>query len=118
MSKEDVEICVLLFQFSLMNVIIWRHLNLACLNKSLILFYLFIYQIFPLLFKQGRFEILTLSGSCTYTSGAGGAQRKVAMLSVSLAKPDGRVFGGGVENSLIAATPIQVRNFFNTYEMN
>ncbi|XP_073225814.1 AT-hook motif nuclear-localized protein 1-like isoform X2 [Cicer arietinum] len=57
---------------------------------------------------EGRFEILTLSGSCTYTSGAGGAQRKVAMLSVSLAKPDGRVFGGGVENSLIAATPIQL----------
>ena len=30
------------------------------------------------------------------------------MLSISLAKPDGRVFGGGVAGSLIAAGPIQV----------
>lgn len=60
---------------------------------------------------QGRFEILSLSGSCTYTSGNGGAHRKDGMLSVSLAKPDGRVFGGGIESSLIAAGPIQVRNF-------
>jgi len=30
------------------------------------------------------------------------------MLSISLAKPNGRVFGGGVAGSLIAAGPIQV----------
>ncbi|KAJ1381577.1 PPC domain, partial [Sesbania bispinosa] len=54
----------------------------------------------------GIFEILSLSGSCTYT-GAGGALRKSGMLSVSLAKPDGRVFGGNIESSLIAAGPIQ-----------
>ena len=64
---------------------------------------------------QGHFQILSLSGSCTFTSGAaGGAERKIGMLTVSLAKPDGVVFGGGVESSLIAATPIQVRFFVNT----
>nr|XP_029150753.1 AT-hook motif nuclear-localized protein 11 isoform X2 [Arachis hypogaea] len=57
---------------------------------------------------EGRFEILSLSGSCTYTNGNGNAYRKDGMLSVSLAKPDGRVFGGGIENSLIAAAPIQL----------
>ncbi|KAK7853708.1 at-hook motif nuclear-localized protein 1 [Quercus suber] len=30
------------------------------------------------------------------------------MLSVSLAKPDGRVFGGGIAGALIAAGPIQL----------
>ncbi|KAL5056198.1 hypothetical protein RYX36_036880 [Vicia faba] len=58
---------------------------------------------------EGHFQILSLSGSCTFTSGAaGGAERKSGMLSVSLAKPDGGVFGGGVESSLIAASPIQL----------
>ncbi|KEH29901.1 AT-hook DNA-binding family protein, putative [Medicago truncatula] len=54
---------------------------------------------------EGHFEILSLSGSCTFTTGA---QRKIGMLSVSLAKPNGEVFGGGVENTLIAATPTQL----------
>lgn len=64
---------------------------------------------------QGHFQILSLSGSCTFTSGgAGGAERKFGM-SVSLAKSDGTVFGGGVESSLIAATPIQVRIFLNIH---
>ena len=36
------------------------------------------------------------------------------MLSVSLAQPDGKVFGGRVENLLIAATPIKVRFFIST----
>ncbi|XP_061352362.1 AT-hook motif nuclear-localized protein 9-like isoform X1 [Gastrolobium bilobum] len=57
---------------------------------------------------EGLFEILTLSGSCTYTSGTGGTHLKNGMLSVSLAKPDGRVFGGGIDSSLIAAGPIQL----------
>ncbi|KAJ4843602.1 hypothetical protein Tsubulata_029029, partial [Turnera subulata] len=56
--------------------------------------------------SSGRFEILSLSGSFTF-SDMGGAHYKNGMLSVSLAKPDGRVFGGGVAGSLIAAGPIQ-----------
>ncbi|WJX50117.1 hypothetical protein P8452_36464 [Trifolium repens] len=57
---------------------------------------------------EGHFEILSLRGSCTFTSGAvaGGSQRKISMLSVSLAKSDGTIFGGSIENSMIAATPI------------
>uniref|UniRef100_A0A2C9V1R2 AT-hook motif nuclear-localized protein n=2 Tax=Manihot esculenta TaxID=3983 RepID=A0A2C9V1R2_MANES len=56
---------------------------------------------------EGRFEILSLCGSFTFdeTSGANG---KTGMLSVSLAKPDGRVFGGGIVGSLIASGPIQL----------
>ncbi|CAK8576306.1 unnamed protein product [Lathyrus sativus] len=58
---------------------------------------------------EGHFQILSLSGSCTFTSGAGGgAERKLGTLSISLAKPDGVVFGGGVGSSMIAATPIQL----------
>lgn len=62
---------------------------------------------------QGRFEILSLCGSFTFdeTSGANG---KTGMLSVSLAKPDGRVFGGGIVGSLIASGPIQVGSSFPT----
>nr|POE85684.1 at-hook motif nuclear-localized protein 9 [Quercus suber] len=56
---------------------------------------------------EGRFEILSLSGSYTFVE-KGGANRKLAMLSVSLAKPDGRVFGGGIAGALIAAGPIQL----------
>ncbi|KAK2433808.1 hypothetical protein P8452_31082 [Trifolium repens] len=57
---------------------------------------------------EGHFEILSLRGSCTFTSAAvaGGAHRKISMLSVSLAKSDGTIFGGSIENSMIAATPI------------
>ncbi|CAK7329281.1 unnamed protein product [Dovyalis caffra] len=56
---------------------------------------------------DGRFEILSLSGSFTFGD-TGGSNRKNGMLSVSLAKPDGRVFGGGVAGCLIAAGPIQL----------
>ncbi|GMY15893.1 AT-hook motif nuclear-localized protein 9-like [Fagus crenata] len=56
---------------------------------------------------EGRFEILSLSGSYTFVE-TGGIHDKNGMLSVSLAKPDGRVFGGGVAGALIAAGPIQL----------
>lgn len=56
---------------------------------------------------QGRFEILSLSGSFT-VSDNGGMRSRTGGLSVSLAGPDGRVIGGGVAGSLIAASPIQV----------
>lgn len=56
---------------------------------------------------QGRFEILSLSGSFTITE-VGGVLNRSGGLSVSLAGPDGRVIGGGLAGLLIAATPIQV----------
>jgi len=40
------------------------------------------------------------------------------MLSVSLAQPDGKVFGGRVENLLIAATPIKVRFFIFYFKIH
>ncbi|KAF3455116.1 hypothetical protein FNV43_RR05564 [Rhamnella rubrinervis] len=55
---------------------------------------------------QGRFEILSLEGSFIF--GEAGGSHRSSMLSISLAKPDGRVFGGGVASSLIAAGPIQL----------
>ncbi|KAI9076217.1 hypothetical protein K1719_041790 [Acacia pycnantha] len=52
---------------------------------------------------EGLFEILSLNGSYTVA-----ARCRSDMFSVSLAKPDGRVFGGWVEGPLIAAAPIQL----------
>lgn len=56
---------------------------------------------------EGRFEILSLSGSFTVTE-TGGARSRTGGLSVSLAGPDGRVIGGGVAGLLMAASPIQI----------
>lgn len=56
---------------------------------------------------QGRFEILTLSGSYLLSE-SGGQRSRTGGLSVSLAGSDGRILGGGVAGLLIAASPIQV----------
>jgi len=56
---------------------------------------------------EGRFEILSLSGSFMLTEN-GGARSRTGGLSVSLASPDGRVVGGGVAGMLMAASPVQV----------
>ncbi|KAK1400267.1 AT-hook motif nuclear-localized protein [Heracleum sosnowskyi] len=55
---------------------------------------------------EGRFEILSLTGSFTVSEN-GGLKRRTGRLSVSLAGPDGRVIGGGIAGTLIAANPIQ-----------
>ncbi|KAF8029196.1 hypothetical protein BT93_E1765 [Corymbia citriodora subsp. variegata] len=56
---------------------------------------------------EGRFEILSLSGSFFLTE-SGGPRSRTGGMSVSLAGPDGRVLGGGVAGLLIAATAVQV----------
>ncbi|KAG0469020.1 hypothetical protein HPP92_018348 [Vanilla planifolia] len=56
---------------------------------------------------EGRFEILSLSGSFLL-SDSGGQRSRTGGLSVSLAGPDGRVLGGGVAGILTAASPVQV----------
>ncbi|GKU88367.1 hypothetical protein SLEP1_g2643 [Rubroshorea leprosula] len=56
---------------------------------------------------EGRFEILSLSGSFMPTETQGTRSRSGGM-SVSLASPDGRVVGGGVAGLLVAAGPVQV----------
>lgn len=56
---------------------------------------------------EGRFEILTLTGSLT-TAENGGIKSRTGGLSVSLAGPDGRVIGGGIAGLLTAASPIQM----------
>ncbi|KAK4769793.1 hypothetical protein SAY87_030325 [Trapa incisa] len=56
---------------------------------------------------EGRFEILSLSGSNLLTNNSGSHNRSGG-LSISLASPDGRVIGGGVGGMLIAASPVQV----------
>lgn len=57
---------------------------------------------------EGRFEILSLSGSFMPTDTNQGTRSRAGGMSVSLASPDGRVVGGGVAGVLIAATPVQV----------
>ncbi|XVF76286.1 hypothetical protein PTKIN_Ptkin13bG0254200 [Pterospermum kingtungense] len=56
---------------------------------------------------EGRFEILSLTGSFT-VSDNGGVKCRSGGLSVSLAGPDGRVIGGGLAGVLVAASPIQI----------
>eukprot|EP00257_Ricinus_communis_P000861 XP_002510726.2 AT-hook motif nuclear-localized protein 10 isoform X1 [Ricinus communis] len=56
---------------------------------------------------EGRFEILSLSGSFL-PSENGGQRSRTGGLSVSLSGPDGRVLGGGVAGLLLAASPVQV----------
>ncbi|KAJ1290200.1 hypothetical protein BS78_02G225400 [Paspalum vaginatum] len=63
---------------------------------------------------EGRFEILSLSGSFL-VSDNGGHRSRTGGLSVSLAGPDGRVLGGSVAGLLTAASPVQiVAGSFNT----
>ncbi|KAA3463935.1 AT-hook motif nuclear-localized protein 1-like isoform X1 [Gossypium australe] len=50
--------------------------------------------------SNGRFEILSLTGSFT-VSDTGGGKSRTGGLSVSLAGPDGRVIGGGLAGSFI-----------------
>ncbi|KAI4327270.1 hypothetical protein L6164_019753 [Bauhinia variegata] len=56
---------------------------------------------------EGRFEILSLSGSFLLSENNGGRSR-TGGLSVSLAGSDGRVLGGGVAGMLTAASPVQI----------
>ncbi|XVF51966.1 hypothetical protein PTKIN_Ptkin04bG0226700 [Pterospermum kingtungense] len=56
---------------------------------------------------EGRFEIISLSGSF-FLSEDNGSRGRSGGLSVSLAGPDGRVLGGGVAGMLVAASPVQV----------
>ncbi|KAG8652816.1 hypothetical protein MANES_06G138000v8 [Manihot esculenta] len=56
---------------------------------------------------EGRFEILSLSGSFMLTNN-GGTKSRSGGMSVSLAGPDGRVVGGGLAGMLVAAGPVQV----------
>ncbi|XWS49026.1 hypothetical protein CRYUN_Cryun13aG0128200 [Craigia yunnanensis] len=56
---------------------------------------------------EGRFELLSLSGSFM-PSDSGGTRSRSGGMSVSLASPDGRVVGGGIAGLLVAASPVQV----------
>lgn len=56
---------------------------------------------------EGRFEILSLSGSFMPTEN-GITRSRSGGMSVSLAGPDGRVLGGGLAGLLIASGPVQV----------
>ncbi|XP_004229817.1 AT-hook motif nuclear-localized protein 1 [Solanum lycopersicum] len=58
---------------------------------------------------EGRFEILSLSGSFTPTEfGGSRTTSRTGGMSISLASPDGRVVGGTLAGLLIAASPVQV----------
>lgn len=58
-------------------------------------------------FLQGRFEILSLSGSFTPGEVEGISSREGGM-SIALSSPDGRVVGGLLGGILTAAGPVQV----------
>ncbi|XP_013599727.1 PREDICTED: AT-hook motif nuclear-localized protein 3-like [Brassica oleracea var. oleracea] len=56
---------------------------------------------------EGRFEILSLTGLFMQTD-SGGTRSRAGGMSVCLAGPDGRVFGGGLAGLFLAAGPVQV----------
>ncbi|KGN47774.1 AT-hook motif nuclear-localized protein 10 [Cucumis sativus] len=56
---------------------------------------------------EGRFQILSLSGSFLLSEN-GGQRSRTGGLSVSLSGPDGRVLGGSVAGLLTALSPVQV----------
>ncbi|KAJ0243083.1 AT-hook motif nuclear-localized protein 4 [Hirschfeldia incana] len=56
---------------------------------------------------EGHFDILSLTGSFI-TSETGGIRSRAGGMSVSLAAPDGSVFGGGLSGVFTAAGPVQV----------
>jgi hypothetical protein len=60
--------------------------------------------------SQGRFEIISLSGSFLLAED-GDTRSRTGGLSVALAGSDGRVLGGCVAGMLLAATPVQVCGF-------
>ncbi|KAL0370150.1 UNVERIFIED_CONTAM: AT-hook motif nuclear-localized protein 11 [Sesamum angustifolium] len=62
-----------------------------------------------ILLRQGRFEIVSLTGSHS-NNAAGGGHGKICLLSVQLANPDGGLFGGAVAGSLIAGGPTQMHH--------
>jgi predicted DNA-binding protein with PD1-like motif len=59
---------------------------------------------------EGKFEILSLSGSFTPINDnhIGVTKSRSGGMSVSLAGPDGRVLGGGLAGLLVAGSPVQV----------
>lgn len=56
---------------------------------------------------QGRFEILSLSGSYLVAE-TGGPRTRTGGISISVCSPDGHVIGGAIGGRLIAASPVQV----------
>ncbi|KAG6533435.1 hypothetical protein ZIOFF_007304 [Zingiber officinale] len=56
---------------------------------------------------QGRYEIISLSGSFLLTE-EGGTRSRSGGLTVALAGSNGRILGGGVAGMLVAATAVQV----------
>ncbi|KAK4347552.1 hypothetical protein RND71_033891 [Anisodus tanguticus] len=83
-------VCVLSANGSISNVSLWQ----AATSGGTVTY-------------EGRFEILTLSGSFILSE-SGGQRSRTGGLSVSLAGPDGRVLGGGVAGLLTAAAAVQV----------
>jgi Plants and Prokaryotes Conserved (PCC) domain len=61
--------------------------------------------------EQGRFEIISLSGSFLLAQD-GDTRSRTGGLSVALAGSDGRVLGGCVAGMLMASTPVQVYCFY------
>ncbi|PIN02548.1 hypothetical protein CDL12_24938 [Handroanthus impetiginosus] len=63
---------------------------------------------------EGRFDIVSLNGSHEINR-RGAINRKVFLLAIQLAKPDGTVFGGAVGGSLVVREPAQV--VFATFKL-
>ncbi|KAI3471989.1 hypothetical protein Pfo_028677 [Paulownia fortunei] len=108
-QKGTRGVCVLSANGSVSNVTIRQPGSSGGLltYEAILFFKNFCFTLEYLEFMQGRFEILTLTGSYMISDN-GGIKSRTGGLSVSLASPDGRVIGGGLAGLLMAASPIQI----------
>ena len=69
------------------------------------------------LYMQGPYEIISMSGSFLNTE-SNGTVTKTGSLSVSLARPDGQVVGGCVAGMLVAGSQVQVSLYTRVNSQN
>ncbi|XP_022642988.1 AT-hook motif nuclear-localized protein 7-like [Vigna radiata var. radiata] len=90
-EKGPLSVCILSATGAISNVTIREHAGSNHITRF-----------------EGTFEILSLSGACTFVGGINGPVRTSGYLSISMAKSDGNVLGGILESALVAACPIQL----------
>ncbi|XP_047179598.1 AT-hook motif nuclear-localized protein 11-like [Vigna umbellata] len=90
-EKGPLSVCILSATGAISNVTIREHAGSNHITRF-----------------EGTFEILSLSGACTFVGGINGPVRTGGSLSISMARSDGNVLGGILESALVAACPIQL----------
>jgi len=64
-----------------------------------------------MMYMQGRFQILSLSGKYTFVPGQEGKYGEHNSWNLAISDFNGAVFGGSVVGPIIVASPVEVRSF-------